>query len=669
MIQMTKKLAVAKQKITVTGKTPKVGSFTVSTLLNNNSLTYTWSKSKNAAFYEYSIYDKTDKKYVLKPRHLVKIKTKKFDNLKENHKYTLYVSAYNGNPYRSQYIDKSNATSTRFRTVKKDFSVLAIKSPQKDSKLDTASNIKVEWTKYSDSAKYYIYSRDTKTNKFTCNYYTEKTNFTLPKYCLTNSEKQNLCVMVKDNDKIVAYKSINLNITGTISKPKDFKIEAKASDKKIVFSANCENATNYYYSLKDLTNNEYITKPTVKEKISNITRSNLNEKHKYEIMVVACNGNCYKNKNISYSNLDSTRITKKTLTISGFTNDNESVTNNSQEGKDKTVTSSNSSSNTKNGASSTNKSSITDKKITPTVSVELNSLKRSSNTYTMSFGDATLKWKSEKDAKYYLTLYNVTDKKTLIDGGILSKFLTNDTYSFNISKSYFAYGKKYLVTMALEDKDHKRANNTAITDKFYIQVKACVVKIGGAHGDFDGKSGDSKDNETSIDNFNNSWVQVIRANNSKVAERLAYACKYLCDNKNVNVGYTQNTSGSYTRYNLYNAMVNYKCDLSKLKGKLYGADCSSFVSACLYYALKEIGLQDYITTSYDTDGLEAILVNGSGKVRQQFNVVQNLVKETKKSNIDYTSLKAGDILLRSKKNKKIVGKSGGHTEIVVSVSK
>jgi len=519
-----KQLAKTKQKILVTGKIQKLGDFSVSTILNNNNLTYKWTKSQNASFYEYSVYDKTSKKN-LSHGYISYNCTIKYNNLTKNHKYCVYITAYNGNPYRSKTISKSNATPTRYKTVKKDFSVLDIKSPANNAKIASSNKNKVEWTKYDDSSKYYVYSRDTKTNKFTCNYYTENTSFTLPKYALTANSKQCLCVMVKNSsNKTVAYRSINLNVTGSNQKPKNFDIDAKVNNKKITFSASCENATNYYYSLKDLTDNKYITKPTIKEKINNITRYNLDEKHKYEIMVVACNGNCYKNKNISYDNLDTSRITKKTLTLSDLTSNTENKTISTASDNDTTTSKLQNTSedkkntSTTNNVASTNNTSTTNnvvQKTTPTLSVSLNSLTRSSNTYTMSLGDATLKWKSCDNAKYYLNLYSVTDKKTLINGGILAKYCTNNNYAYTIKKSFFDYGKKYLVTMSLEDSDHKRANNTAIVDKFYIQVKSCVVKIGGAHGDFDNKSGDSSGNETSVTNFNNAWVYAIRAKKFK----------------------------------------------------------------------------------------------------------------------------------------------------------
>jgi len=222
---------------------------------------------------------------------------------------------------------------------------------------------------------------------------------------------------------------------------------------------------------------------------------------------------------------------------------------------------------------------------------------------------------------------------------------------------------------------------------FYILVKDIItggffinkhpVQIGGAHGhsagSCDDKSGDADGNETSIIDYKDSWIYVIRPKDENVAKRMVYACKFLCDNTNVNVGYTQNidkqNKASGFRYTLFNAVVDSGGDLDSLKGNQYDSDCSAFVSTCMYYGLIEKGLEGNVTTAYDTDDLETVLVKGNGVLKKQFDVVQNILDDPSKDNIDYKTLKEGDILLRSKSQKNRVNKSGGHTEIVVSVKK
>lgn len=109
-----------------------------------------------------------------------------------------------------------------------------------------------------------------------------------------------------------------------------------------------------------------------------------------------------------------------------------------------------------------------------------------------------------------------------------------------------------------------------------------MVRIGHASIDENGhskggKSGDNNGREVKISNwYNKPWHTLLRANDEKVAERMAACCEHLC--RTNYVGYDQNQRNS-----LRNEMVKVRWNALAMQTPCE-TDCSAFMSVCAEYA-------------------------------------------------------------------------------------
>lgn len=164
-----------------------------------------------------------------------------------------------------------------------------------------------------------------------------------------------------------------------------------------------------------------------------------------------------------------------------------------------------------------------------------------------------------------------------------------------------------------------------------------AVKIGHASIDERGKAsggvaGDQTGREVCTrDWYNKGWVSVIRAKDSKVAEKIAKAMEAACANNKI--GYDQNQ-----RTTLFTEAKAKGWDISKIT-KACETDCSALVAVCVNAA--------GVTVSKDIyTGNEANALKATGKFE--------VFTESKYLTSD-SYLKRGDILL-----------SNGHTAVVLS---
>lgn len=164
-----------------------------------------------------------------------------------------------------------------------------------------------------------------------------------------------------------------------------------------------------------------------------------------------------------------------------------------------------------------------------------------------------------------------------------------------------------------------------------------AVKIGHASIDERGKAsggvaGDQTGKEVCTREwYNKSWISVIRAKDSKVAEKIAKTMEAACANDKIGYDQSQRTT-------LYTEAKAKNWDLSKIT-KTCETDCSALVGVCVNAA--------GVTVSKDIyTGNEESALKNTGKFE--------VLKESKYLTSD-AYLKRGDILL-----------SNGHTAVVLS---
>jgi hypothetical protein len=147
-----------------------------------------------------------------------------------------------------------------------------------------------------------------------------------------------------------------------------------------------------------------------------------------------------------------------------------------------------------------------------------------------------------------------------------------------------------------------------------------------------GKAGDQTGKEILIqDWYNKRWSAVFRAEDSDIAEKIAYTMEQVC--KNNNIGYDQ-----CRRTTLYDQAEKLNWDISKIAEKC-NCDCSSLVAVCLNAAGIPVSKNMY------TGNQQKAIIS-----TQKFKTLTDSKYLTKPDN-----LKRGDILLGL-----------GHTAIVVS---
>lgn len=164
-----------------------------------------------------------------------------------------------------------------------------------------------------------------------------------------------------------------------------------------------------------------------------------------------------------------------------------------------------------------------------------------------------------------------------------------------------------------------------------------AVKIGHASIDERGKAsggvaGDQTGKEVCTREwYNKSWISVIRAKDSKIAEKIAKAMEAACANDKIGYDQSQRTT-------LYTEAKAKNWDLSKIT-KACETDCSALVAVCVNAA--------GVTVSKDIyTGNEESALKNTGKFE--------VLKESKYLTSD-AYLKRGDILL-----------SNGHTAVALS---
>lgn len=165
-----------------------------------------------------------------------------------------------------------------------------------------------------------------------------------------------------------------------------------------------------------------------------------------------------------------------------------------------------------------------------------------------------------------------------------------------------------------------------------------AVKIGHASIDENGKArggaaGDQTGREICTrDWYSKNWNKVIRAKDSKIAEKIAKAMEAACANNNI--GYDQNQ-----RTTLYMQAKAKKWNLSKITAKCE-TDCSALVAVCVNAA--GVSVSKDIYTGNESNALKA-----TGKFE--------ILTDSKYLTTD-KNLKRGDILLNE----------GSHTAVVLS---
>lgn len=165
-----------------------------------------------------------------------------------------------------------------------------------------------------------------------------------------------------------------------------------------------------------------------------------------------------------------------------------------------------------------------------------------------------------------------------------------------------------------------------------------AVKIGHASIDENGKArggaaGDQTGREVCTrDWYSKNWNKVIRAKNSKIAEKIAKAMEAACANNNI--GYDQNQ-----RTTLFVQAQAKKWDISKITTKCE-TDCSALVAVCVNAAGVSVSKDIYT-------GNEAKALKATGKF--------DILTDSKYLTTD-KNLKRGDILLNE----------GSHTAVVLS---
>ena len=119
-----------------------------------------------------------------------------------------------------------------------------------------------------------------------------------------------------------------------------------------------------------------------------------------------------------------------------------------------------------------------------------------------------------------------------------------------------------------------------------------AVKIGHASIDENGKArggaaGDQTGREVCTrDWYSKNWNKVIRAKNSKIAEKIAKAMEAACANNNI--GYDQNQ-----RTTLFVQAQAKKWDISKITTKCE-TDCSALVAVCVNAAGVSVSKDIYL---------------------------------------------------------------------------
>lgn len=165
-----------------------------------------------------------------------------------------------------------------------------------------------------------------------------------------------------------------------------------------------------------------------------------------------------------------------------------------------------------------------------------------------------------------------------------------------------------------------------------------AVKIGHASIDENGKArggaaGDQTGREVCTrDWYSKNWNKVIRAKDSKIAEKIAKAMEAACANNNI--GYDQNQ-----RTTLFVQAQAKKWDISKITTKCE-TDCSALVAVCVNAAGVAVSKDIYT-------GNEANALKATGKFE--------ILTDSKYLTTD-KNLKRGDILLNE----------GSHTAVVLS---
>ena len=173
-----------------------------------------------------------------------------------------------------------------------------------------------------------------------------------------------------------------------------------------------------------------------------------------------------------------------------------------------------------------------------------------------------------------------------------------------------------------------------------VSVSAATVQIGHAsiseNNTANGKVGDQTGKEVCTRAwYNKNWTAVIRAKDSKVANKIAKAMEQACANNNIGYGQSNRTT-------LYKEAKAKKWNLSAIKTKC-NTDCSALVSVCVNAA--GISVSKDMTTAN-----EKSILSGTGKFK-----VYTSSDYTAKTN----KLKRGDILLYR-------GSKSGHTAVVLS---
>ena len=187
-------------------------------------------------------------------------------------------------------------------------------------------------------------------------------------------------------------------------------------------------------------------------------------------------------------------------------------------------------------------------------------------------------------------------------------------------------GEKPLEFFTNQEEKKQEVSMSVIIGSARISEKGSIV---GAPGDQKQKNTPDYAGEVSLEKYYNhslGWV-VLRAKDTKVAEKLAYDMNAICNNANFGYSQTQRLTG-------YNAAAKVGFDGAKVREKC-NIDCSETVRVCLAYA--GIKVADFITSN------EVSTIMATGKFEKITTVNEKMLRK-------------GDILVTKKK---------GHTAIVV----